>query len=54
MPIICLIEKLVSAVEKGEIAVGLFKHFSKAFVIVYHNILLCKLEFYGKRGTVHD
>ena len=33
-----LTEKLVAAIEKGEITVGLFMDFSKAIDIVDHNI----------------
>ena len=54
MAIICLYEKLISALENGKIAIGLFIDFLKAFDTVDHSILLEKLYYYGIRGTAFD
>lgn len=44
---------IVSALDKSQIALGLFIDFSKAFDCVDHAILLTKLERYGIRGVPH-
>ena len=54
MAIICLMEKLVLALENGEVGIGIFIYFWKAFDTVDHNILLAKLQFYGIRGLAHS
>ena len=54
MAIICLLDELVSAIEKGEIGIGIFIDFRKAFDTVDHNILLEKLDHYGIRGPALD
>ena len=48
---IFFISQLVSAIEKGVIAVGLFINLIKAFDIVDS---LAKLEIHGIRGTAKD
>ena len=42
MAIICLLDKLINAFEKGEIGLGIFIDFRKAFDTVDHEILLEK------------
>ena len=52
MALTILIDKITSAMDKGEHIIGLFLDFAKAFDTVNHDILLCKLNHYGIRGTV--
>ena len=54
MAIICLMDKLVKALEKGEVGIGIFIDFRKAFDTVDHTILLEKLHYYGIRGIAHN
>ena len=54
MALIGLVENLVTALDNGNCAVGLFWDFQKAFDTVDHCILLDKLSFYGVRGIAHD
>ena len=54
MAIICLLEKLVAAIDNGEIGIGIFIDFRKAFDTVDHSILLEKLNYYGIRGPAFD
>ena len=54
MALISLTDKLIKAMENGEVAVGIFIDFRKAFDTVNHEILLNKLYHYGIRGTAHD
>ena len=54
MALISLTDKLINILENGEVAVGIFIDFRKAFDTVNHEILLEKLYHYGIRGTAHD
>lgn len=47
-------DKLITALDNGEFAVGIYMDFSKAFDTVDLDILLKKLTFYGVRGIVLD
>jgi exonuclease III len=51
MAIICLMDKIINALEKGNYTVGIFLDFSKAFDTVNHDILITKLDRYGIRGN---
>ena len=47
MVLITLIDKITEAMDQGELVIGIFLDFSKAFDSVDHGILLQKLELYG-------
>ena len=47
MALITLIENISEALDQGEVVIGIFLDFSKAFGTVDHSILLQKLELYG-------
>ena len=51
MALTILIDKITSAMDKGEHIIGLFVDLAKAFDTVNHTILLKKLTHYGIRGT---
>ena len=50
LALIDLHEKNLSAIDRGELAVGVFLDLSKAFDTDNHSILFGKLEHYGIRG----
>ena len=52
--LIILMEKLITALDNGNCAFGLFLDFQKAFDTADHHILLDKLHCYGVRATAHD
>ena len=47
-------EDLITALDNGNCAIGLFLDFQKAFDTVDPHILLDKLHCYGVRATAHD
>ena len=51
MAIMILLDKLINSIENGEIVVGGYLNFSKAFDTVNHDILPTKLYHYGIRGN---
>ena len=54
MALIVLVENLVTALDDGNCAVGLFLNFQKAFDTVDQCTLLDRLSIYGVRGIAHD
>ena len=54
MALVNLLENLVTALDDGKCAVGIFLDFQKAFDTVDHCILLDKLHIYSIRGIAHD
>ena len=49
-----MLDKLHTAMEKGDYAIGIFIDFRKAFDTVNHSIRLYKLYHYGVRGPAYD
>ena len=54
MAIITLMDRIIDALERGHVMVGIFLDFSKAFDTVNHQILLAKLSKYGIRGVANN
>jgi retron-type reverse transcriptase len=49
-----IINKIQSNMDNKLFSCGIFIDLKKAFDTVDHNILLCKLKYYGIRGVVND
>ena len=54
MALILLMDKLTTALDKGNCVIGVFLDFSKPFATIDHDLLLKKLEMYGIRGVALD
>jgi hypothetical protein len=54
MAIVCMLDKVLSAIDRGEYAIGIFLDFSKAFDTVNHKILMSKMYKYGIRGHCYS
>ena len=54
MALILLVDKITEALERGEVVLGVFLDFSKAFDTVDHHILLEKLRLYGITGIENE
>ena len=52
LSLINLVNTLLKAIDRGEITLGIFIDFKKAFDTINHSILSEKLEYYGIRGIV--
>jgi hypothetical protein len=49
-----LINEILEALNSKKLVGGIFCELEKAFDSVKHDILLCKLEFYGIRGLFYN
>lgn len=47
-------EIILQGIEKGQLTLGIFIDYSKAFDSLHHGILLTKLQQYGIRGVTHS
>ena len=51
MALMILMDNIAKSLENGELVIGVFLDFSKAFDTVNHDVLLQKLQHYGIRGS---
>ena len=51
--LLSMTQQIRDIMESGNIAIGVFVDFQKAFDTVNHNILIKKLNHYGIRGTAN-
>ena len=49
-----IVERIQKQLDAGNYIVGVFADLKKAFNTVDHNILLEKLDYYGRRGVTKD
>ena len=54
MALMMLVDKISEALDKGEMVIGVFLDFSKAFDTVDHDILIEKMNIYGIRGIYNQ
>ena len=54
LAVITVVDRILQAQEQGDLVLGLFLDFKKAFDTVNHSILLDKMYAYGIRGIAHD
>ena len=52
--LLSMTQEIQETIDKGNVAIGVFVDFQKAFDTVNHKILLRKLEHYGIRGIAND
>ena len=52
--VLSMIPQILDAIDIGNIAIGVFGDFKKAFETVNHDILLRKLQHYGIRGLANN